>query len=104
MKESKLKKFKDGLEEFCNAAILPGMIVGVFSGAVLSGALFGMAKHLDKQQRKELYQEASVITDINSDEEWAEVYKQFDINYDIYKSNPVKDLTTEQFREYLSRK
>ena len=45
--------------------------------------------------------DASKITD---HEEWGDVYESLGLEYDIHASNPKKDLTVEQMREYLGIK
>ncbi len=60
------------------------------------------------RERNNLYQKTSIKADVDGNratthEEWAQVYKQLGLHFDVYTSSPKKDLTANQLEKYLSQ-
>lgn len=65
-----------------------------------------MGNDMIKSQR--LANEVAIVADTNKDgttlpKEWARVYHEFEIHYDVHTAQPWHDLTKKQMQEYLSK-
>ena len=76
--------------------------------AVGSAAFVWVDDYKIKKEKDELYNKISLTANTNKDnitnaKEWADVYGSLGLTYDMHYSNPKKDLSLEQMREYLGK-
>ena len=81
---------------------------GILLGTLSVAALVLIGNHRIKKEKDELYNKISLTANTNKDnitnaKEWADVYGSLGLTYDMHYSNPKKDLSLEQMREYLGK-
>ncbi len=58
-------------------------------------------------EQRLLYNQMVIVADTDrndatTDDEWAKVYREFGLPYNVHGSNPLEDLTSEQMKQYLA--
>ena len=86
--------------------LLTKLVIGVGLAATL--ALSGFVVIKEKLTEIQLYNEVRSIANTNKDnitdaQEWAKVYESFGLTYDIHYSDPKRDLSLKEMREYLGK-